>query len=71
MFQMENLCTLMSHCVGENISFSMNLTDPGIKLISPAFAGRFFTTELPGKPHDTVIDFEVLFFCHHLDYCLL
>ena len=71
MFQMENLCTLRSHCVDENISFSRNLTDPGIELISPAFAGGFFTTESPQKPHDTVIDLKVLFFCHYLDYCLL
>ena len=27
-----------------------NLPDPGIELASPALAGRFFTTELPGKP---------------------
>ena len=27
-----------------------DLPDPGIKLISPALAGRFFTTEPPGKP---------------------
>ena len=27
-----------------------DLLDPGIKLMSPALAGRFFTTELPGKP---------------------
>ena len=30
-----------------------NLPDPGIEskfLVSPALAGRFFTTELPGKP---------------------
>ena len=25
------------------------LSDPGIKLVSPALAGRFFTTEPPGK----------------------
>ena len=25
------------------------LTDPGIKLVSPALADRFFTTESPGK----------------------
>ena len=24
--------------------------DPGIEPVSPALAGRFFTTELPGKP---------------------
>ena len=29
---------------------SGNLLDWGIKLKSPALAGRFFTTELPGKP---------------------
>ena len=27
-----------------------DLPDPGIKLVSPALAGRFFTTEPPGKP---------------------
>ena len=27
-----------------------DLPDPGIKLMSPALAGRFFTTEPPGKP---------------------
>ena len=26
-----------------------DLPDPGIELASPALAGRFFTTELPGK----------------------
>jgi len=31
-----------------------HLPDPGIKpvsLVSPALAGRFFTTKPPGKPH--------------------
>ena len=28
-----------------------DLPDPGIKSMSPALAGRFFTTEPPGKPH--------------------
>jgi len=32
-----------------SISFSRDLPDPGIKLTSPALAGRFFTTEPPGK----------------------
>ena len=27
-----------------------DLLGPGIKLVSPALAGRFFTTEPPGKP---------------------
>ena len=27
-----------------------DLPDPGIELMSPALAGRFFTTEPPGKP---------------------
>ena len=26
-----------------------DLPDPGIEPVSPALAGRFFTTELPGK----------------------
>ena len=28
-----------------------NLPNPGIKPASPVLAGRFFTTESPGKPH--------------------
>ena len=35
------------------ISYSRDLLDPGIEpmsLASPALAGRFFTTELSGKP---------------------
>ena len=32
------------------ISFSEDLPDPGIEPGSPALAGRFFTTEPPGKP---------------------
>ena len=28
-----------------------NLHDPGIRPVSPALAGRFFTTETPGKPY--------------------
>ena len=27
-----------------------DLPDPGIELASPALAGKFFTTEPPGKP---------------------
>ena len=27
-----------------------DLPNPGIELVSPALAGQFFTTELPGKP---------------------
>ena len=30
-----------------------DLPNPGIELASPALAGRFFTTELPGKPRVT------------------
>ena len=32
------------------ISFSRDLPDTGIEPASPALAGRYFTTELPGKP---------------------
>ena len=32
-----------------------NLADPGIKPASPALAGRFFTTETPGKPIFSII----------------
>ena len=33
------------------ISFFGNLPDPGIELMSPALAGRFFITEPPGKQY--------------------
>ena len=32
------------------VSFSRGSSEPGIKPASPELAGRFFTTELPGKP---------------------
>ena len=32
------------------ISYSRDLSNPGIKPMSPALAGGFFTTEPPGKP---------------------
>ena len=32
------------------ISYSSTSSNPGIELAFPALAGRFFTTELPGKP---------------------
>ena len=30
--------------------FPRDLPDPGMELVSPALAGRFFTIETPGKP---------------------
>ena len=33
-----------------------DLPDPGIEPASPALAGRFFTTQPPGKPFDSVTD---------------
>ena len=30
--------------------YSGDLPDPGVEPTSPVLAGRFFTTELPGKP---------------------
>ena len=33
------------------ISFYRDLSDPGMEHMSPALAGKFFTTEPPGKPH--------------------
>ena len=35
---------------GKNIGVGCHFLDPGIKPKSPALAGRFFTTEPPGKP---------------------
>ena len=32
-----------------------DLPDPGIESASPALAGRFFTTETPGKPLSSLI----------------
>ena len=32
-----------------------DLSDPGIKVTSPALAGGFFTTETPGNPINTKI----------------
>ena len=32
------------------IAFSRDLPNPGLKPVSPALAGRFFTTKPPGKP---------------------
>ena len=39
-----------------------DLPDPGIKPVPPAVAGRFLTTEPPGKPKDriTIQQFHVL-----------
>jgi len=34
-----------------DISYSRDIPDLGIKLMSPALAGRFFTTEPHGKDH--------------------
>ena len=38
-----------------------NLLDPGIEpmsLASPALTGGFFTTEPPGKPHDSILEWS-------------
>ena len=32
-----------------------HLPDPGIECMSPALAGGFITSELPGKPNNTAI----------------
>ena len=34
-----------------------NLPDPGIEPTSPTLAGRFFTTESPGKPQEKYIQY--------------
>ena len=33
-----------------------DLPDPGIKPLSPALAGKFFTPEPPGKPQSSILD---------------
>ena len=40
----------ISQASGLQFSSLGGLPDTGIKPVSPALAGRFFTTELPGKP---------------------
>jgi len=35
------------------------LPEPGITPVSPALAGRFFTTEPPGKPHMAIKTLEM------------
>ena len=49
------------------ISSSRDLPDPGIKSMSPALAGGFFTTEPPGKPTVTYFALKYLLFgkIHH------
>ena len=51
---------------GIAISYSSTSSDPGIELASPALAGRFFTTELPGKPHESdnrQLQFSIMEMC--------
>ena len=38
------------YCSGLPFSPPGDLSDPGVETESPALAGRFFTTEPPGKP---------------------
>ena len=42
------------------------LPDPGIKVVSPALAGGFFTTEPPGKPGEEVFRCRLLAKVYHL-----
>ena len=46
-----------------------DFSDPGIKppsFESPALAGRFFSTEPPGKPRDALINLKSLYRCTSL-----
>ena len=47
------LCSTGSFVVEHRLSCSLDLPRPGIKPVSPALAGEFFTTEPPGKPTRT------------------
>ena len=40
--------------VGCHFLLQGNLPNPEIELTSPTLAGRFFTTEAPGKPTNTI-----------------
>ena len=42
------------------MSFSGDLPSPGIKLMSPALAGRFFTAEPLGKPNGSIDQFQLI-----------
>ena len=44
-----------THWNGFLFTLPGDLSDPGIKPVSPALAGGFFTTEPPGKPLRAVI----------------
>ena len=45
--------------------------DPGIKPASPALAGGFFTTELPGKPQNNIKQHLLLMCVEHLPWYLI
>ena len=42
------------------------LPDPGIELLSPALAGRFFTTKPPGQPHKYRDELRYTVFVHNI-----
>ena len=42
--------SMQEYCSGLPFPSPGDLPDPGIEPMSPAFAGRFFTTEPPAKP---------------------
>ena len=48
----ESCLTLLRPQIQKQVAISCfrGLPDPGIKPMSPALAGGFFTAELPGKP---------------------
>ena len=52
-----------------------DLPNPGIKPMSPALAGRFLTTEIPGKPHgqwpQSTNPLHTLLWDVFLKYCLM
>ena len=47
--------------VGAIFSFLPFLPDPGIEAVSPALAGRFFTTEPPGSPLTPLKNFHCVY----------
>ena len=60
------------------LSYFLDLPDTGVKdasPVSPALAGRFFTTELPGKPHfchKKILNlFKIKYVNIFLNYCLI
>ena len=57
-------------CTGLPIPFPGHLPNPGIEPTSPALAGKFFTSEPPGKPRWWNVCLQRWMSCYVLETCL-